>query len=359
MTRPARRGKPGKLYLPEIQSSASLHKRWRLQPPPDETSVAGQIETMTLVQLRYLCEIVRQGLHLSRAADALHISQPGVSKQIQLLESELGCIIFKRGRNRLLDLTPVGHEVHHYAQRALLEIENIRSVSPSSSEEASGTIVVACTLVQARYVLPNTIDRFMKKYPNIRLEFFQGPRQDVFAKVEVGDADIAIGGQRGVATKSVAMLRYSALNHSIVAKRGHPLLRIAKPTLRDVVAYPIITHMFEPDGEWKLNNVFQDKGLRPNIVFRANDADITKAYAELGVGIAIMATVSFVRKKDRMLRAISADHLFTPEPLYIGFNSRRRLPRHLVDLIRMIAPKITASDIERARTRHLIASKSA
>jgi LysR family cys regulon transcriptional activator len=307
---------------------------------------------MTLIQLRYLCEIVRQGLHLSRAAEALHTSQPGVSKQIQLLERELGCTIFKRQRNRLLDLTPSGQNIHHYARQVLLEIENIRSVSRNASEEAQRTIVIACTSTQARYVLPSAIDRFMKKYPNARLEFFQGGRQQIFAKVDAGDADVAIGGDRGVSVHNVAMLPYGTLHYCIVTKPDHALQRKPRPTLREVASYPIITHMFEPDGQWKLIDVFEKKGLTPNIVFRTADADIAKAYVELGIGIAILASISFEKKRDRMLRAVAADHLFAPEPLYIGFHRNKYAPRHLIALIQMLAPGLSASDIERAKSSH-------
>lgn len=306
---------------------------------------------MTLTQLRYLCEIVRQGLHLSRAAESLHTSQPGVSKQIRMLESELGCVIFKRQRNRLLDLTQAGQDVHHYAQRALLEIENIRSVSRNADNEASGTIAIACTLVQARYVLPTIIDRFMKRYPNARLEFFQGPRQQVFARVEAGDADIGLGGDRGVSVQNVKMMNYGTLHYIIVAKPGHPLLRVTKPKLQDVAAYPIITHMFEPDGQWKLNDVFKKEGLTPNIVFHAADADVAKAYVELGIGIAVLSSVSFDKKRDRLLRSINADHLFAPEPLFIGFHRKRHISRQLMELIEMLAPELKSAEVAALRHR--------
>jgi LysR family cys regulon transcriptional activator len=260
-------------------------------------------------------------------------------------------VIFKRRRNRLLDLTPVGKQVLNYAQRALVEIENIRSVSSNSEDAASGSIVIACTLVQSRYVLPSVIDRFMKRYPNARLEFFQGPRQHVFAKVEAGDADIGIGGDRGVSIHNVAMLNYGTLHYAIVAKPGHPLLRISKPTLRDVASYPLITHMFEPDGQWKLADVFKKEGLSPNIVFHAADADVSKAYAELGIGVAVLSSISFDKKRDRMLRAINVDHLFAPEPLFIGFHRKRHISRHLMDLIKMLVPGLSTADIERAAGR--------
>jgi DNA-binding transcriptional LysR family regulator len=174
----------------------------------------------------------------------------------------------------------------------------------------------------------------------------------VFARVEAGDADIGIGGDRGVSVQNVTMMNYGTLHYLIVAKPGHPLLRLAKPKLRDVAAYPIITHMFEPDGRWKLDDVFKKEGLTPNIVFRAADADVAKAYIELGIGIAVLSSVSFDKKRDRLLRAINADHLFTPEPLFIGFHRKRHISRHLLELIKMLAPELSNAEIKRAVLHH-------
>lgn len=155
----------------------------------------------------------------------------------------------------------------------------------------------ACMSAQAHYILPQAIARFLKKIPDTRLEFFQGSRQNIFAQVDAGHADIAIGGDCGV-NVHVAMLNCGTLHYSIIMRPSHALFKKAKPSLRDVTAYPIITHMFEPDGQWKLIDAFRKKGLNPNIVFRAADAEIAKAYVELGIGIAILAKISFDKNRD-------------------------------------------------------------
>jgi LysR family cys regulon transcriptional activator len=307
---------------------------------------------MTLTQLRYLCEIVRHRLHLSNAANALHTSQPGVSKQIQQLERELGCVIFKRRRNRLLSLTRSGEEIHRHAQIILLEAENIRSVGYDADPEASARLVIAATRTQARTLLPPIIQRFVRRFPNVQLEFWQGNRHDVFARVNAGDADLAIATGSGIAFDGVAMLKYGLLHHSIITQPGHPLARFSRPPLREVVKYPILTHNFEPDGRWKLAEFFEEKNLRPNIVFGAADSDVCKAYVELGLGIAILASHAYDSVKDHHLHAIRADHLFTPEPLYIGINRKRYLSSHLLELIQMITSKIGRAEIELAIGRN-------
>lgn len=302
---------------------------------------------MTLQQLRYLCEIVRRGLHLSHAAAALHTSQPGVSKQIQLLEQELGIVIFKRRRNRILSLTDAGWRVYEHAQRALLEAENIRSVA-LDSENGAVNFVIATTHTQARYVLPDVVARFVEKYPNVRLEFWEGGRREVFNKVNSGEADLAIGSYPGVSFENVAYLRYGTLTHCIVAKAGHPILKRKRPSIEMVAQYPIIAHSFEKDGRWKLAGMFNEKGLEPNIVFRARDADITKTYLELGIGIAILAEIAFDPLRDKQLRAMPADHIFPPEPLSIGLNRRQYHGRHIFSFVEMLAPSLKRTSVTRA-----------
>src|SRR5688572_24110402 len=148
---------------------------------------------MTLQQLRALCEIVRQGLRLSQAAASLHTSQPGVSKQIQMLEKELGVVIFRRRRNRILAVTEAGKEIVQFAESALREVQNIRGLGDDVRDSASGTLVIATTHTHARYTLPRVIGAFTSAFPHVRLEFRQGNREEIFRWVESGDADVAIG----------------------------------------------------------------------------------------------------------------------------------------------------------------------
>jgi LysR family cys regulon transcriptional activator len=303
---------------------------------------------MTLKQLRCLCEIVRQGLHLSRAAEALHTSQPGVSAQLRLLERELGLVIFNRKRNRLLGLTPAGEVVYRHAQRTLQEAENIRGVSREFGNELTGNLVIATTHTQARYALPPVIRKFRRKYPRILLEFWLGTREEVFRRVESDQADLAIGTDCGLRLDGVSILPCGELRHSIVTCPGHDLLRTRAPTLETVARHPLITHAFDGDGQWKFAKFFESRGLSPNIIFRAVDADVCKAYVELGIGISILASVAYDRTRDRPLKAISADHLFAPETLYIGLNRRRFHRQYVYEFAEKLSPGLTRDKIEHA-----------
>ena len=303
---------------------------------------------MTLKQLRYLCEIVRQELHLSRAAAALHTSQPGVSKQVQLLERELGVVIFDRKRNRLIGLTRAGRDIHRFAERALLEAENVRSVGQEFRNEMVGELIIATTHTQARYALPAVIRRFRRTFPRIRLEFWQGSRQEVFRRVESDQADLAIGTDCGMHLEGVSLLPCGSLHHSVVTRPGHGLLRTKPLTLEAIARYPLITHAFDQDGRWKLARCFEARGLRPNIVFRAVDTDVCKAYVELDMGIAILASIAYDKERDTYLRAVSADHLFEPETLYVGLNKRRYHRQHVFEFIETLAPDLTRVRVEQS-----------
>jgi LysR family cys regulon transcriptional activator len=303
---------------------------------------------MTLKQLRYLCEIVRRELHLSNASRALHTSQPGVSKQIQLLERELGVNIFDRKRNRVLGLTRAGRDIYRFAERTLQEAENVRSVGLEFRDEHAGELIIATTHAQARYALPGAIRRFRRAFPRIRLEFWQGNRQEVFRRVESDQADLAIGTDCGLPLEGVSLLPYGRLHHAVVTRAGHELLRTRPLTLEAITRYPLITHAFDQDGRWKLARFFEEKGLRPNIVFRAVDADVCKTYVELGMGIAILASVAYDRARDRYLRAIDADHLFEPETLYVGLNRNRYHRRYAFSFLEILAPGLARARVEQA-----------
>ena len=302
---------------------------------------------MTLKQLRSLCEIVRQGMHLSHAAAALHTSQPGISRQIHLLEQELDVTILKRNRNRILGLTQPGKEILRFAQRALKNTENIKNIGQEFKNETTGGLVVATTYTYARYVLPRVIPRFSRKFPYVRLEFWQGSPQRVLQLVGSGEADLAVVTNSDANPKDVVLLPFGKFHRSVITLPKHPLLKGGKLTLDAIAKYPIITYGFEASGWGKFNHVFESKGLKPNIVFRAVDAEISKKYVELGLGIAIVPHIAYDPARDKTLRAIDASHLFDHSTMYIGINREQFLRKYVFEFIEMLAPQLTRAHVER------------
>jgi LysR family transcriptional regulator, cys regulon transcriptional activator len=297
--------------------------------------------------MRYLAEIVRQGLHLSQAAAALHTSQPGVSRQIQLLEKELGVTVFQRHRNRILGLTQAGKEILRFAQRMLRDAESVRSVGLEMKNETQGHLVIATNHTHARYTLPRVITAFSKAYPMVRLEFWQGIPSDAFKWLDAGEVDIALGRDSEISLENVMMLPCGKFHRILVVPAHHPLLRISKPTLEDVAAYPIITHGFRTDGRWTFRRAFEARHLRPNILFSSIDADVSKAYVELGVGIAILPHITFDASRDTNLRAIDLRHLFPSETMCVGINKKQFYRHYVFRFLEILSPELTRRRVER------------
>lgn len=303
---------------------------------------------MTLKQLRYLREIAQQGLHLSHAAVALHTSQSGVSRQIKLLEQELGIVIFKRKRNHIQTITQEGREVLRLAERTLWEAENLGLLGEELKNETKGNLVIAATHTHARYTLPSVITQFSESYPSVRLVFRQGNREDVFRWVETGDADIVVGTDCDAKLNQILLLPFGQFHRIVITLPRHPLLKIKRLTLEDIARYPLITYGFRKNGHWKFNYAFEAKGLHPNIPFSAGDSDVSKAYVELGHGIAILPHITFNLPRDGHLRAIDARHLFPPETMHVGINRARFHRGYLFRFLEMLSPKLARRRVERA-----------
>lgn len=303
---------------------------------------------MTLKQLLYIHEIFRHGNHISAAAEALHTSQPGLSKQVQMLEAELGFGIFLRKRNRITGLTEPGRLVIDIAKRVLNEIDNLRNLADDFSAEAHGQLTIGTTHTMARYVLPTIIQKFIRKYPDIRLGLRQGNPEQVCELLDAGEVDIGIGPDTAREFPSLAAIPCFPLSRSVVAKAGHPILKVRNLTLKEIARHPIITYDPAYSGRWKVMNAFRKAGIEPNIVFGAVDADVSKTYVELGLGIAILTTITYNKAQDRGLRARDASHLFDPTTTYVRLRASTHLRKFLVDFIRMLAPHLDEDGIRAA-----------
>ncbi|MBX3646946.1 MAG: HTH-type transcriptional regulator CysB [Rhodocyclaceae bacterium] len=296
---------------------------------------------MNLQQLRYVFEVARSGLNVSEAAAVLHTSQPGVSKQIRLLEEELGVDVFVRQGRRLTAVTDPGREVLKIAERLLRDIDNLRSVGEEFGAEESGTLTLATTHTQARYVLPPIIGEFLKRHPNVRVNLRQGSPAEVCERVLAGTADLAIATEAIGEQDDLLMLPCYQWNRCVIARPDHPILKSKPLTLEAIAQYPIVTYDFAFTGRSQINKAFAARGLTPNVVLTAIDADIIKTYVALGLGIGIVATMAFDPKADRNLRAVDAAHLFESATTRIGVRRNAWLRGFTYGFIELFAPHLT------------------
>ena len=303
---------------------------------------------MKLSQIRCVVEVHRCGNHISAAAEALHTSQPGISKQIQGLEAEIGFPIFQRMRNRVVGLTEPGRQVLEIAQRILSDVESLATLRDAFMAVESGTFTIATTHTYARYVLPRVIGRFIERYPDVRLGLQQGNPTQICEAVESGEAHVAIGTEAMRPFPGLVMLPCFPIARSLVAKKGHPILRARPLTLEAIARYPIIAHDRARSGRWKVMEAFRRSGIEPNVTFGAVDADVCKTYVEMGLGIAILATVAVDPQHDGNIRARDVSHLFESSATYVTLR-RHTFPRNYVThFINLLAPELTPEVITRA-----------
>jgi LysR family cys regulon transcriptional activator len=303
---------------------------------------------MNLQQLRYLNEIVRRGLNISDAAAALYTSQPGISKQVKLLEEELGIEIFVRHGKRIVALTEPGKTILDIAKRILHEADNLKQVGQEYQAQDSGNLILAATHTQARYVLPPVVKQFMKRYPNVKLGLHQGNPTQIAELVLNREADIAIATESIMLYDGLVTLPCYEWHHCVVVPHKHPLLAFKKLTLAKLSEYPIITYDLTFSGRSKIDEAFALANIEPNIALTAIDADVIKTYVELGLGVGILADLAFIPERDRHLRKIEATHLFKPNTTRLAIRKNEYLRGYTYDFIELFAPHLTRTTVEKA-----------
>jgi len=303
---------------------------------------------MKLQQLRYIWEVAHHDLNVSATAQSLFTSQPGISKQIRLLEDELGVEIFARSGKHLTQVTPAGEAILKTAGEVLRQVESIKQVAQEFSHEKKGTLSIATTHTQARYALPKPIKRFMSKYPDVSLHMHQGTPMQISEQAADGAVDFAIATEALELFSDLLMMPCYRWNRCILVPKSHPLAQITLLSLEDVASYPIITYVFGFTGRSKLDEAFFTRGLSPKVVFTAADADVIKTYVRLGLGIGIVAQMAYDEKIDTDLVSLDASHLFTPSVTKIGFRRGTFIRGYMYDFIRMFAPHLTKDIVEQA-----------
>ncbi len=303
---------------------------------------------MKLQQLRYLLEVSRQGLNVSAAAEALFTSQPGISKQIRLLEDELGVEVFVRSGKRVTGVTPPGRIILEIAERMLRDADNLKQAGQEFSNKDVGSLSIATTHTQARYALPEVVRAFIRRYPLVRLSLHQGNPTQVAQMVINGEADIAIATESIDRYKELVTLPCHQWNRSVIVPPGHPLLEQQPLSLSAIAQYPLITYDFAFAGRSKINKAFEARGLTPNIVLTALDSDVIKTYVELGLGVGIVARMAFDPERDTRLREMDASHLFDFSITKIGLRRGVYLRGYEYDFIELFAPHISRKTVETA-----------
>ncbi len=310
---------------------------------------------MNLHQFRFVQEAARRNLNLTEAAKALHTSQPGVSKAIIELEEELGVEIFARHGKRLKRITEPGQHVLKSIELIMREVGNLKRIGEQFSAQDSGTLSIATTHTQARYVLPVPVARLREAYPKVNVSLHQGSPDQVAKMLLEEVAEV------GIATESLA--DYSELvtlpcyewQHVLVMPEGHPLASKERISLEDLAAEPLITYHPSFTGRTRIDHAFATRKLQPRIALEAIDSDVIKTYVRLGLGIGIVAEMA-VRDEElgkALLLVRPLGHLFGQNVARVAFKRSAYLRNFVYQFAELLSPRLDRQLIAKAMSGHV------
>jgi len=308
---------------------------------------------MKLQQLRYVREVVRHQLNVSQAAQSLYTSQPGISRQIRVLEEELKTPLFTRSGKHLTRLTAAGEALLPLIDQVLEGATAIQRVAADHADPGRGTLSIATTHTQSRYVLPGVIKRFIARYPRVSLHMHQGTPMQISQLAADGTADFAIATEAMEHFSDLLMMPCYQWNRAILVPRGHALAQREGVSIEELAGYPLVTYTFGFTGRSRLDEAFHRHQLTPQVVFTAADADVIKTYVRLGLGVGIVARMAHDPVEDADLVSIDASHLFRPSVTRLGFRKGMQLRGYMVDFIQMFAAHLSPELVRGAQRADL------
>jgi LysR family transcriptional regulator, cys regulon transcriptional activator len=307
---------------------------------------------MKLHQLRYLAAVVQNGLNITTAARKLHTSQPGVSKQLKLLEDELGFPLFERDGRNLTGVTAAGQQVVDRALRILEEAQNIRRLSADLKDDKSGSLSIGTTHTQARYVLPPIVQQFRAGYADVDLHLHQGSTEQIAELAKLDRIDFAIATGGGELFAGLVLLPCYRWQRRVVVPRGHPLAKERAVSLEALARYPIVTYTFSFGGRSSLPALFESAGLKLRVALTASDADVIKTYVRLGLGVGIVAEMAVRDDSNSDLVVRPMGHIFGVNIARVAFKRSAYLRNFVFKFAELLSDRLDRNLIAKALSGH-------
>ncbi|PID34331.1 MAG: LysR family transcriptional regulator [Thiotrichales bacterium] len=287
---------------------------------------------MKLVQLRLLKTLMNNGMNVSRAADQHFVVQSAVSRQLSLLEDELGMPLFERKGKRLVEPTPVCKALIQEVDSIEQSLENIRAIADDFKMETSGEIRIATTHTQAKYFLPEVMVEFRRRYPAIAIHLLQGTPAQLVDMLREGKADLAICTEEIGKASGLFSEKCYDWNHGLILPEGHELTE-GELTLNRIAEHPLLTYVFGFTGRSKLHETFRKEGLEMKVSFAATDTDVILSYVRLGFGPGIIAKMAYSHIRDNDLTLRDLSHLFPHSTTHVAWPKAKYLRAYHTDLV--------------------------
>ncbi len=302
---------------------------------------------MTLTQLRYLVAIADSGLNITLAAERVHATQPGLSKQLKQLEDELGFQLFVRRGRSLDSIAPAGERVLEHARRILAEAANIRSYAANERGEYSGRLLLATTHTQARYVLPPVIAAIRREFPRVDVDLQAGSDAEVMQQLHDG-ADLALISTAGSVPGGGLPVPLYRWRRVLLVPRSHPLAALRRaPSLAELAAHPLISYESSTRADSSMRRAFAAAGAEPQIAMTARDANLIKTYVRAGLGAGLLAEMAAGPREDDDLCILEAPAEIPECTTWAVIPRGRVLRDYALALLHGVAPQLDRRDLRR------------
>ena len=239
-------------------------------------------------QLRIFYTVARRK-SFSRAAEAMDISQPAVSIQVQELEKMLGISLFHR-RSRGLQLSKAGEAVYSYAHRIFSLSSEMQGIIQDMLGLRTGHLTLGASTTPGEYILPVAIGRFRLRYPEINVELKIANTRSIVSQILQRDLDVGmIGSRLGEASGDLEMSTYTMDEIVLVTGTDHPLAKKAKPSLDDVMEEGLVIREEGSATRMTEEECFAHLGIEPKIAIELGSNQAVKLAAEAGVGVGVIS----------------------------------------------------------------------
>ena len=229
------------------------------------------------------------------------------------------------------------------------EVENIRCLANAYYREEEGTLSIATTHTQARYVLPPIIKRFRERYPKVNLNLHQGTSEQIADMMASRDIDFAIATGSDELFGNLLLIPAYRWDRKILVPHDHALAKLDQDlSLQELAKHPLVSYVFSFGGESSLKNAFSEHGLRPDVVFTARDADVIKTYVRMGLGVGIVASMAIHSADSADLTTLDAPGLFPRSTTWVGFRKNVPMRQYMSDFMLLFAPHINDSQLRAA-----------
>ncbi len=290
---------------------------------------------MKITQLQLLKILLNNGLNISEAAKQTYVVQSAVSRQLSLLEDEIGMPLFIRKGKRLVEPTPVCVDICKEIDHLEFALDNIRAVADDHRDARIGELRLATTHTQARYFLPEVMNVFREKYPKVKIHFLQGNPAQLVEMLYKREADIAVCTEELADHADLIKHKCYDWNHALIVPPKHPLEK-GKLSLERIAKYPLLTYVFGFTGRTKIHNTFEDEGLETNVTFAATDTDVIKSYVRLGFGAGIIAKMAYSDKVDNDLILRDMSKFFPKSTTTVAYVKSKFMKSYLNECVDLL-----------------------